>query len=143
MKWGKGKGKYILCDDRFSEVISKKGNVWKLKDVNKDNVYYLVTDGKGKYAHGETIKQAKEDLIYKLSNRDKSEYEGMDISKPISFEKCVEMYRVITGACATGVKNFISFEGIEPKKYSIKDIALITKGNYGNAQFCSFFNISS
>ena len=60
------KGKYIKADGRFSEVISKRGNVWKLKDVNKNNEYYLVTDGNGKYSHGETIKQAKQDLIYKI-----------------------------------------------------------------------------
>src|SRR5262249_44177929 len=62
IKWGKGNGTHIFCDNRFSEVISKKGNVWKLKDVNKSNQYFLISDGKGKYAHGATIKEAKEDL---------------------------------------------------------------------------------
>ena len=49
---------FILCDGRFSEVIKYRKNIWQLKDVNRDNKYYLVTDGNGKYAHGDTIKEA-------------------------------------------------------------------------------------
>jgi hypothetical protein len=141
LKWGKGKGDYIFCDDRFSEVISKKGNIWKLKDVNKNNEYYLVTDGNGKYAHGETIKEAKEDLIYKISNRDTSKYKDLDINKKLNFEYCIEIYRVITGACYTGTKNFISSKGIKKQKFTILEIATLTKGSYGNVDFCNFFGI--
>jgi len=141
LKWGKGKGSYIYCDGRFSEVISQKGLVWKLKDVNKNNEYYLVSDGNGKYAHGETIKRAKEDLIYKISERNKSDYNGLDVDKKQSFSECIEMYRVITGACSAGVKQFIESTGIQPKKFSVNEIAKITKGNYGNQEFCRFFNV--
>ncbi len=139
IKWGNGK--YIFCDDRFSEVITQKGNVWKLKDVNKNNEYYLVTDNKGKYAHGNTIKEAKEDLIFKISNRDKSKYKGINIEAKISFSECIEMYRVITGACSTGTRNFVEQKGIKQTKYSPKEISIITNGAYGNNEFCKFFNI--
>ncbi len=141
MKWGKGNGDYIFCDDRFSEVITKKGNVWKLKDIHKNNEYYLITDNKGKYAHGDSIKEAKADLIFKISNRDKSKYENIDIDEKIPFANCIEMYRVITGACATGTKNFIEQKGIKQTKYSPKSIALLTKWAYGNSDFCNFLNI--
>ena len=141
MKWGKGNGDYILCDDRFSKVISKRGNVWKLKDVGKDNQYYLVTDNRGRYAHGDTIKEAKADLIYKLSDRDKSEYEGVSITKKLDFEYCIEMYRVITGACAAGVKDFIKSKGIKQQKFTIKEIAKVTSDSYGNKEFKQFFKI--
>ena len=142
MKWGKGKGEYIFCDNRFSEVISKKGDVWKLKDVNKKNEYYLITDNKGKYAHGNSIKEAKEDLIYKITNRDKSEFKGMDVTKKLPFGKCIEMYRVITGACSTGTRHFIESKGVKSKSYSIKEIAVITKDNYGHKDFCAFHQLS-
>ena len=134
-------GKYIFADDRFSEVISRKGNVYKLKDVNKNNCYYLVTDGNGKYAHGDTIKDAKEDLIYKISDRDKSKFEGIDVNKKLPFKECVEMYRVITGACATGTRNFIESKGLKKASYSPKEISDLTKGNYGNGEFKQFFGI--
>ena len=133
------KGKYIKADGRFSEVISKRGNVWKLKDVNKNNEYYLVTDGNGKYSHGETIKQAKQDLIYKIKERNSEQFKGIDKEKKLPFSECVEMYRVITGACSTGTKHFIESSGIAKKKYSVNEIIKMTKGQYGHDQFASFF----
>jgi len=141
IKWGIGNGTHILCDGRFSELISKKGNVWKLKDVGKNNEYYLVTDGKGKYSHGETIKDAKTDLIFKISNRDKSVYKNIDINEKMPFDKCIEMYRIITGACSAGTRNFIEQKNLPHKKYSVVDIVKITIGAYGNNDFRSFFNI--
>jgi hypothetical protein len=134
--------KYILCDDRFSEVISKKGNVWKLKDIGKDKIYYLVTDGNGKYAHGDSIKEAKGDLIYKISNRDVSQYQNIDLDKKYSFVECISMYRSITGSCSTGVKNFIETNGIKKQSYSVNDIILLTKNNYGNESFNKFFKVN-
>ena len=132
-------GKYIKCDGRFSEVIQKKGNVWKLRDVNKNNEYYLIADNNGRYAHGDTIKQAKEDLIYKISERNKDQYKGIDTDKKMSFKDCIEMYRVITGACSTGTKHFVESTGIAKKKYSVNEIIKMTKGQYGHDQFASFF----
>jgi hypothetical protein len=134
-------GKYILADGRFSEVVSKKGNVYKLKDVNKNNCYYLVTDGNGKYAHGDTIKLAKEDLIYKIADRDKSKFEGLDVNKKLSFTESIEMYRVITGACSTGTRNFIESKGIRKKQFTVLEIAEITSGNYGSTEFKQFFKL--
>ena len=137
MSWGK----YIYCDDRFSEVVSKKGNVLRLKDIGKNNEYFLVTDNKGKYAHGDTIKEAKADLIFKISSREKSKYENIDIDEKIPFENCIEMYRVITGACASGTKNFVESKCVKQTKYSPKEIYNITLGAYGNSEFKSFFNL--
>mgnify|MGYP000621718598 CR=1 FL=1 len=138
-EWVNVGGKFISCDGRFSEVISQKGKVWKLKDVNKDGEYFLVTDGKGKYAHGDTIKSAKEDLIYKISNRDKSAYKGIDLDKKMSFGGCIEMYRVITGSCSEGVKNFVQSSGIEKKSYTVREVIKKTKNQYGSELFAEFF----
>ena len=33
----------------------------------------------GKYAHGDTLKEAKEDLIYKLDGRNKSDFAGLNV----------------------------------------------------------------
>ena len=142
IQWEKDGKTYIKCDGRFSELIYKRGKVWKLKDLNKDNEYFLVTDGNNKYAHGETIKQAKEDLIYKISNRDTSRYNNLDINKKMPFAECIEMYRVITGSCGIGVKGFIQSKGIKKQKFSIKEIVETTKGAYGSEQFSKFFNIN-
>jgi hypothetical protein len=131
--------KYIKCDNRFSEIISKKGNVWKLKDMGIDKIYYLVTDGNGKYAHGDTIKEAKDDLIYKISNRDSTQYKNIDLNKEYSFAECITMYRCITGSCSTGVKNFVETNGIKKQNYSVNDIISLTINNYGYETFNNFF----
>jgi len=119
MKWGKGNGTHIYCDGRFSEVVSKRGNVWRLKDVGKSNEYYLVSDGGNNYAHGATIKEAKEDLLFKVTeNKLKKE--------PIKEDTVITMsyYRAVTGACREGMKNFIekTFTGKQKEKVLDKGI---------------------
>ena len=63
-----------FTDGIFSYVISSKNGVKKVKD-EKGKVMYVVTDGEN-YAHGDTIQDARESLVYKISSRDTSEYEG-------------------------------------------------------------------
>jgi hypothetical protein len=139
MKWKNGK--YIKADARFSEVVRQRGNVWELRDIGGKKTYFLVTDGNGKFAHGDTIKEAKEDLVYKISNRDTSSYKGIDTDKKLAFAECVEMYRVITGSCATGVKHFIESAGIKRGKYTVNEIIKIVKERnaYQWSEFEGFF----
>ncbi|WP_353124112.1 hypothetical protein, partial [Dysgonomonas capnocytophagoides] len=132
--------KYIKVDGIFSEVVSNKGNVYRTKQIGKDKVDYLVSDGNGKWAHGSTLKEAKEDLIYKISNRDKSEYENMNLDSVVSFEEAIEMYRVITGSCCMGTRDFVENRLKDRKdKYSISEIISITKGEYQSNAFADFF----
>ena len=132
---------YIKADGIFSKVLSRKGNVFKVQNILSDKEYFLVTDGNGKFSHGDTIKLAKADLLFKLTDRDKAEFEGLDINTKFDFQKCLEMYRAITGACEAGIKQFINNNGIERKKFTILEMAEKTKGSYGNKDFCSFFGI--
>jgi hypothetical protein len=132
-------GRYILADDIFSEVVNKRGGVWRLKNIGKSEIVYLVTDGEGRYAHGKTIKGAREDLIYKIADRDKSAYEGLGLNHEFTFQEAIEAYRVITGACAAGVKQFVSSQE-RKDKYSVQEIIGITKGQYGHASFAEFFS---
>ena len=134
--------KYICADDLFTEVLSHHGNVWEVKKIASTKSFYLVTDGHDKYAHGDTIQEAKKDLLYKISNRDKSEYEKLTLDSILTFEEAIECYRIITGACSFGTKNFV--ETILPEKdkkasYSIREMIEITRGQYGHETFKSFF----
>ena len=136
------KSKYICADDLFTEVLSQHGNVWEVKKIASTKSFYLVTDGHGKYAHGDTIQDAKKDLLYKISNRDKSKYEKLTLDSVLTFEEAIECYRIITGACSFGTKNFV--ETILPEKdkkasYSIREMIEITRGQYGHETFKSFF----
>ena len=58
----------------------------------------------------------------------------------LTFEESIECYRVITGACEFGVRDFVKSNIKKPKKeYSIKDIINLTDNQYGNKQFKEFF----
>ena len=134
-------GEYIQCDGIFSKVLSHKGNVWKVQNLWSKDIYFLVTDGNGKYAHGETIQDAKADLIYKISNRDKSKYNDLSLDREVSFEDAIEMYRVITGACAAGTKDFIEHRlKVKKDKYTVAELIELTKGEYQSDMFADFFN---
>ena len=133
-------GKWVeadFTDGIFHRVIYTRGNVKKLKD-DSGGIAYLVTDG-DKAAHGKTIKEARENLIYKTGSRDKSKYEGLKLTSKHSVPELIEMYRVITGACAYGVKSFIESQSEVKKSYTIKEIIEITEGQYGHNEFKAFF----
>src|SRR6185295_13984488 len=118
----------------------KKGLVYRVRYLTRQDVIYLVTDGHGKFAHGDTIKAAREALVYKIGDRDKGRYQSMTKETILKFPEAIEAYRVITGACETGVKNFMSRKVGTPKKtYAIKEIIALTIGEYGHAEFAGFF----
>ena len=81
---------------------------------------YVIKSG-DVYSHGKTIKEARDSLIYKISNRDTSEYKKMNIDTILTKEEAIKMYRVITGACEYGVKMFVDKEK-RKSKYTIKEM---------------------
>lgn len=133
-------GKYIKVDGVFCEVIANKGSIWKCKKVNKNNEFYIVMDNEGNYSHGSTLKEAKEDLIYKITNKCKDDYKDFTKKSVLSFNEMIECYRVITGACSFGVKDFIKSNNIQKKEISIQEVIKLTEGSYGASEFSNFFN---
>ena len=132
-------GKYIQVDGIFSEVVSRRGNILKVKFIGEKKVTYLITDGQGCWAHGENLKEAREDLVYKISDRNASKYTGLTLDSRLSFKKAIESYRVITGACAAGTRMFVENLPLIKKSYKISEIVELTRGAYGNREFESFF----
>jgi hypothetical protein len=55
MPMWRGSG-YILVGGVFSEVINKRDNFRKVKQIGKTETSYIVADGEGRYAHGSTIR---------------------------------------------------------------------------------------
>ena len=130
---------YIKADDIFQEVISHRGNIYRVKSIGSDKVTYLITNGDGKWAHGNTLKEAREDLIYKISDRDTTKYKGLTLDSVLTKAEAIQCYRTITGACAAGTKGFINSLPKVKNKYSIAEIIELTKGCYGNETFANFF----
>ena len=134
-------GKYIKVDGIFSVVDSRHGNVYKVHQIGSTKQMYVVGDGNGKWAHGETIDEARKDLIYKISNRDKSAYKNLKLDSVLTFEEAIECYRVITGSCAAGTKDYVENRLPKPhkEKYSIREMIELTKNEYQGNTFEKFF----
>ena len=128
-------GKYIRCDGILCEVLSKKKDIYKVKVVGKNEESYLIVSGDYS-AHGATLKQAKEDLVFKIASE---KLRKEPITKDTLFT--VKYYRLLTGACDAGVRawmqqNNIPFEivGNETKeKKPIKASELIPMLEKSNA----------
>ena len=132
-------GKYIKVDGIFCEVVSHRGNVYHVKRVNSDNIFYIVQEGNN-FAHGETLTEARESLIYKITERDTSKFKDLDVKESRKVSELINLYRVITGACEFGVKAFIKRTELDVnKEYSINEIIELTKSEYGHEKFKTFF----
>ena len=144
--WERNGVRYIKADGIFSVIVSHHGNVYRVHKLGQeDKPFYLITDGDNHWAHGATIKEAKDDLIYKINDRDTSEYKNLTLNDTLSYEEAIAAYRTITGACSVGTKDFIenSLPSPHKDKYSIKEIIDLTTGRYGNETFKNFFNKNS
>jgi len=120
-------------------VVKQKGNVYHVKKLNNNKVFYLITDGE-RWSHGDTLKEAKMDLVYKVTNKTKDDYKGLSKTSILSFEEAVICYRVITGACSFGVKDFVKNKLVKvEKEYNIETIIEKTIGCYGNEEFKNYF----
>jgi hypothetical protein len=128
---------FIFCDGILSRIVSSKGNVHKITHIAKDEISYIVHSD-GKFAHGATIKEARESLMFKISDRDKSRFEHLKLDSKLKLAEMIECYRVVTGACEAGVRHFLST--IKTKKsYTIKEVIDLTKGQFGHQDFKEFF----
>ena len=99
-------GKYIKVDGIFTEVLHKKGNIYKVRNLNSFKEYYLITNGEF-YSHGETLKQAKLDLDFKII-AEKLKNEPINKDTILS----IQYYRTITGACEFGVQQWMKENNI-------------------------------
>ena len=135
---------HIIADSILSKVISKKTvnglTVYKVINHNKTKQSFLVFDGEN-YSHGDTFEEAKESLIYKISNRDTSEFEKYSPNDELDKATLIKMYRAITGACEAGTRYFCE-NNVLPDKCTIKKAIELTKGQYNADKFEKFFNKS-
>ena len=130
----KFKRNYISADGILSEVITKKGNTYLIKNVGKKVNGYLVTDGKFTHAHGETLAKAKEDFRFKII-AEKLKKDPITKDTVIT----IQYYRIVTGACESGVKHWMEQNSIKKESYKASELLpILEKTNaYGLDRFKS------
>ena len=134
--------KYIKVDGMFSILESHRGNIYKVRQIGKNKKMVIITDGENHWAHGETLREAREDLIFKINDRDTSSYKNLSLDDTLTFEEAIAAYRTITGSCAAGTRNYIENRLPKPHKerYTVREIIELTKGEYGSKAFEIFFS---
>ena len=132
---------YIKADGIFTVIDSHHCNVYRVRRLGSEKQLYLVTDGDNHWAHGDTLQEARADLIYKINDRDTSMYDGMMLDDTLTFEEAIVAYRTITGACSPGTRDYIANRLPKPhkEKYSIGEIISLTECEYGSEKFREFF----
>ena len=125
-----------FTDGIFSRVVSSKGGVKKVK-TDEGKTLFIVSDDNGNNAHGKTIKEALEDLKFKIASRDVSQYQNMALTEKKTPSEWAFVYRVITGACQSGTASFIESKGKLKKNYTLAEITEQTRGAYGFERFQS------
>ncbi|MDD5542934.1 MAG: hypothetical protein PHX83_07135, partial [Acidobacteriia bacterium] len=135
---------FLFADGILSEIVSTRdlrggAKVHRIRVVGKTKVAYCI-ESDGTFSHGDTIKEARESLLYKVSQRDKSAYEGWKLDRNITGRQAVESYRVITGACEKGTRHFVETHlGKLKARYTVQEVINLTRGQYGNEAYTEFF----
>jgi len=127
----------IIADGVLSEIVKKKGNVYHVINHGESEVSYLVTDGTN-WSHGETLKEAKDSLKYKLSNRDTTFCQGWKLDDKIDTDLLIKAYRAITGACESQTRAFCESQNL-PKQMTPAEAIKLTQGQYNAQVFAKFF----
>ena len=99
---------------------------------------FIAKDNDGNFAHGSSLREAQESLMYKTGNRDTSPYKSWKLSDIKSKQELIKAYRVITGACEFGTRQFCNSREL-PDEATVEQALKITAGQYGANQFKAFF----
>ena len=136
---------YLFADGILQTIISKKTagvlTIYKTKKLAKDEINFVVYDGEY-YSHGETLEQAKNDLIFKRTSQDTEKFKEWKLTDKKPLSELIEAYMSITGACSSGTKDFCSNRDLK-EDYTIEEAIKITAGAYNSDAFALFFNYSN
>jgi len=125
-----------------AEIMYYKAQIFKgmvLKKLILEDC--VVVENAGQFAHGKDLKSAMRDLLFKLAkSRGEEQYNQYDINHQFTFDEALAMYRIITGACAMGVENYLQGLPEIKESYSPAEIIKLTKGSFGHDAFKRFWD---
>ena len=127
-----------ISDDIKTIKISEKKRegitIIKALDLyDTDEEIYIVKE-KDLSAHGETLKEAMDDLIYKKRQNEEIENIVAEINKTGKVNRA--QYRAITGACQYGTNKFCEEHNIQDlEEISLKELRKILINDYGAEKF--------
>ncbi|WP_424363574.1 leucine-rich repeat domain-containing protein [Methylocystis parvus] len=98
---------------------------------------FFVASRGGENAHGDTIREAIEELAFKGGDRNVEQYRSIPLDTVKSPQDWAFVYRIVTGACQFGTREFMKSKGELKDSYTLAEILEQTRGAYGHEQFAS------
>lgn len=137
---------YCLFDKKFYPVdISDGIRIKKLSEKKKDNMIIIkgqdMSDNEEMYlvkeeelsAHGETLREAIEDLTFKKIKSEEVQNIVAEIKRTGKVNKA--QYRAITGACQYGTNKFCEHYNITVEEIELTELRKILIDDYGAKKF--------
>ena len=128
---------FSFADGILARIVSKRGPVSRVVICGRTEISYLVTDGEA-WSHGKNLAEARDGLLYKIGERDTSEFKAWKLDQVVTKRDAIRAYRTITGACEGGVRAWMETRKT-PESVSVGGIIELTKGAYGAEAFAEFF----
>ena len=129
---------FSFADGILARIVSQRGPVTRVVICGRTEVSFLVTDGEA-WSHGKTLAEARDGLLYKIGSRDTSEFKKWTMESVVTKRDAIRAYRTITGACESGVRNWMEKQGNTPDTITVSGIVAMTVGAYGAETFKGFF----
>ena len=129
---------FSFADGVLARIVSQRGPVSRVIICGRTDISYLVTDGEA-FSHGKTLAEARDSLMFKIGNRDTTEFKSWTLEKTVSKRDAIRAYRNITGACEGGVRAWMQNRQT-PDSVTVSEIIRLTEGAYGAEQFKDFFS---
>jgi len=124
---------YVDGSMMFIDATKRRGNIsiHKARYLGGTNNPCYLAECNGTYAHGVTVKQAVDDLKYKLDA-------GKEITKLIKTVRksgyiTRNQYHLLTGACNAGIAQFCEENGIKGNRLSVKRVLELTEDQAGES----------
>ena len=101
---------------------------------------YIIKDGNGHFAHGDTLDNARialeEKLFEGMSEEERIEkfIEHFDISKAYTGHEFYKWHHILTGSCEFGRNSFVKDNEIDlDKEYTVAYFLKITENSFGSS----------
>ena len=133
-------GKYLYADRILTHVKNRRKSGAYTYYLGKIKGRNVMSDGTY-WAHCRTLREGVADLLYKhASDRGAEQYRHLTPESILPRKEAVTMYRVITGACQAGTKQFLESLQELKEAYSVREMIELTRGQYGADKFEEFFD---
>jgi len=136
LKYGNITDKYVYADGILTHIKTIK----KIDDITLYISPYktVVARKDDTFAHGDSIREAVQELRFKMAERNVEDYRNLTSDSVLTFEEAVMMYRVVTGSCQYGVNQFLANNKIKKRNYTVAEILSLTNGHYGHESLVNF-----